>query len=228
MTSFNLKDEQEDGEFTKDGSFVWKKKEEIRDNWLDNIDWKQVKTRTKAEEDKQEAEDEKEDAEEAKYDEIDTLKQMLCLLQPKETVAKALRRLGGGKKTTAQKLKEKKRQKEGKETEEEKSKREQMEKLTGLADSVLTRSGHMEIYEETFESISFKLKQEEEKRKPKTVIPEDMDEDDALDLMLEGGSDDKDSEKEKEEKTKEEEPKVSLSNEVGFLSSLIWKILVIQ
>ena len=33
-----------------------------------------------------------------------------------------------------------------------------MAKLTGLSDSVLTRSGHMEVYEETFESLSFKLK----------------------------------------------------------------------
>ena len=33
-----------------------------------------------------------------------------------------------------------------------------MAKLTGLSDSVLTRSGHMEVYEETFESLTFKLK----------------------------------------------------------------------
>ncbi len=56
-------------------------------------------------------------------------------------MAKALRRLGGGKKTTAQKLKEKKRQKEGKETEQERANREGMTKLTALADAILTRSG---------------------------------------------------------------------------------------
>ena len=57
----------------------------------------------------------------------------------------------GGKKTTAQKLKEKKRIKEGKETDEERAQREGMAKLSGLADQILSRSGNMEIYEETYE-----------------------------------------------------------------------------
>ena len=51
--------------------------------------------------------------------------------------------LGGGKKTSAQRLKEKKRIKEGKETPEEKENRLNMEQLTGLADAILTRSGEV-------------------------------------------------------------------------------------
>lgn len=57
-----------------------------------------------------------------------------------------MRRLGGGKKTTAQKLKEKKRIKEGKETKEEKENRENMNKLTGLADAILSRSGTRKVF----------------------------------------------------------------------------------
>jgi len=75
------------------------------------------------------------------YNEMDNYRAILKLLKPKESVAKAIRRLGGGKKTTAQKLKEKKRQKEGKETEEEKRNREDMGQLTALADAILSRSG---------------------------------------------------------------------------------------
>ena len=66
----------------------------------------------------------------------------------------------------------------------EKENREKMLKLTGLADGILTRSGNMEIYEETFESIMHKIKQEEEKKVgPKTAIPEGVDDDDALDMF---------------------------------------------
>ena len=56
-------------------------------------------------------------------------------------MGRALRRLGGGKKTTAQKLKEKKRIREGKETKKEKKAREDMARLTGMADAILSRSG---------------------------------------------------------------------------------------
>ena len=59
-----------------------------------------------------------------------------------------------------------------------------MAKLTGLSDSVLTRSGHMEVYEETFESLTFKLKKiDQKKAAEKPEIPEGTDDDDALDML---------------------------------------------
>lgn len=148
---------------------------------------------------------------------MESYRQILPLLLPKESVAKALRRLGGGKKTTAQKLKEKKRIKDGKETPEERQNRENMEKLTGLADAILSRSGHMEIYEETYESIAFKLKQEEEKN-PRTVIPEGVDDDDALDMFMDSA---KTREEDKKTEAKEDEaPKpessLNLEDQVRF------------
>ena len=51
---------------------------------------------------KREREDEAEEEAAAAYDETECIRQMVALMQPKETVAKALRRLGGGKKTSAQ------------------------------------------------------------------------------------------------------------------------------
>ena len=44
---------------------------------------------------------------------------------------------------------------------------------------LLFRSGNMGIYEETFEKIAYRVKQAEEK-KNKTVIPDGVDDDDAL------------------------------------------------
>ena len=44
ITPFNLREENEDGHFAKDGSFIWNKKKEGEDSdvWLENIDWGKV------------------------------------------------------------------------------------------------------------------------------------------------------------------------------------------
>lgn len=42
FTAFNMKEELEEGHFDKDGHYLWNKEKEIKDHWLDNIDWIQV------------------------------------------------------------------------------------------------------------------------------------------------------------------------------------------
>lgn len=42
FTAFNMKEELEEGHFDKDGHYLWKKEKQIKDNWLDNINWVQV------------------------------------------------------------------------------------------------------------------------------------------------------------------------------------------
>jgi CD2 antigen cytoplasmic tail-binding protein 2 len=37
-----MKEELEEGHFDKEGHYHWKKEKELRDNWLDNIDWLKV------------------------------------------------------------------------------------------------------------------------------------------------------------------------------------------
>ena len=126
---------------------------------------------------KKELEDEKEDEAEANYDEIANYRNMLQLLKPGESVAKALRRLGGNKKvSSAQRWKNKKQVLSG----EEKENRDKMLRLTELADAILSRSGNMEVYEETYEKIAFKLKSLKAKE---TEIPEGTNDDDALDMF---------------------------------------------
>ena len=168
ITPFNLNEEREEGEFSKDGAFVWKKDKEIQDAWLENIDWVKVKEVSNAEKLRNEAIDEAEDEAEATYNELEMYRSVLAFLKPGDTVAKAIRRLGGAsggqqksvqqkQRKIAQKLK--KGQKLTKDEEFFQNSREQMSKLTGLADTILSRSGNMEIYEETYEKISFRLKQ---------------------------------------------------------------------
>merc|ERR1712110_1025152 len=116
---------------------------------------------------------------EGAYNEMGSYKECLKLMRPGETVAKGIRRLAGGKKLTTQRKWQQKNKKP--ETEEEKKNRELMTKLSGYADSILSRSGNMEVYEETYEKIAFRLIEAEEKET--TEIPEGVDDDDALDMF---------------------------------------------
>lgn len=42
VTPFNMREELEEGHFDADGHFQWNKDNEIKDNWLDNLDWVKV------------------------------------------------------------------------------------------------------------------------------------------------------------------------------------------
>lgn len=42
-----MKEEMEEGHFDKDGMYIFDKKSEIRDNWMDNIDWVKIKEQPK-------------------------------------------------------------------------------------------------------------------------------------------------------------------------------------
>merc|ERR1712012_556850 len=82
ITPFNLKEEREDGDFSADGAFIWKKTKEVNDV-------------TSAEEKRQAVQDQREDEAEAAYDEAENYKAILDLMKPGETVARAIRRLSG-------------------------------------------------------------------------------------------------------------------------------------
>lgn len=112
---------------------------------------------------------------------------MVNFIKPGETVAKALRRLGGTKgkqMSSSQRWKAKKQKKE--ETEEDRQAvkdKEDFLALTGLADKVL-QDGNMEVYEMTHEKLTFELKKFE-KGSERLSVPEGTDDDDALDMFAE-------------------------------------------
>ncbi|CAL8075949.1 unnamed protein product [Orchesella dallaii] len=199
ITPFNMKDELEEGYFDGSGMYIWNKRDasEIKDSWLDSIDWVQVKKKDPAATSKpagtsdMDTEESKEDNE--PVDVLSLYKQMLELLKPGESVLKAIKRIGGGggKPLSAlERLKQKKQAaklaaKNGTATvtdgddpaaassstaaPEEKvvvvnEASEQITKLTGLADSILSATGNMDIYQETYESVSFKIRREESKK----------------------------------------------------------------
>ncbi|KAK1133639.1 hypothetical protein K0M31_011434 [Melipona bicolor] len=166
FTAFNMKEELEEGHFDKQGHYLWNKEKEIRDNWLDNIDWMQIKPSSAPSVKKDnkrsethgladsDSDSEDEDAD-IMFNPIHVYKQMLEYLQPGETVSKALCRLGKGKKrlTTAERWK---RKQEKKPVEDDQNSIN-ITKLTELANELLTRTGNMDIYQESYEQIKTKI-----------------------------------------------------------------------
>ncbi|XP_011266585.1 CD2 antigen cytoplasmic tail-binding protein 2 homolog isoform X1 [Camponotus floridanus] len=164
FTAFNMKEELEEGHFDKDGHYLWNKEKQIKDNWLDNIDWVQVKPGSttniqksaKSSENHGLGDSDSDDEEDIMFDPIPLYKQILEFLKPGETVSKALCRLGKGKKklTTAERWKKKK---ECKVDNEEDPNSVSIIKLTELANELLTRTGNMDIYQESYEEIRKKI-----------------------------------------------------------------------
>ncbi|XP_003491524.1 CD2 antigen cytoplasmic tail-binding protein 2 homolog [Bombus vosnesenskii] len=164
FTAFNMKEELEEGHFDKQGHYLWNKEKEIRDNWLDNIDWMQIKASSTASVKKEsqssktlglahsDSEDEDPDI---MFNPTQVYKQILEYLQPGETVSKALCRLGKGKKrlTTAERWKRKQEKKPIEDDQNSIS----ITKLTELANELLTRTGNMDIYQESYEQIKKKV-----------------------------------------------------------------------
>lgn len=95
------------------------------------------------------------------FDSIATYKEILTIVLPGETVLKALKRLGGGKVQTASERWKKKKQAGSESAEGNSANKEHIVKLTELADAILSNAGNMDIYQETFEGIRFKVQQAE-------------------------------------------------------------------
>lgn len=169
MTAFNMQEEMEMGHFDKQGHFIWKNEREVRDNWLDNIDWQKVDKSKQNPyqldtEEKGLGEESDDDSEDAKFNEIDKYKLIITYLKPQESINKAIKRLGGSdqKLSSVERLK---RKKAGTLTTNE-----QVSELTELANDILTATGNMDIYQETYEIITQKLQQHENKLKSKSGV----------------------------------------------------------
>lgn len=93
---------------------------------------------------------------ETKFDHLESYKQILVEMKPKESINSALQRLNKSraKVTTAQRWKMKKQGivDESAET---------ITKLTGIVNEILTKTGNMNVYELTYEQISHKISEME-------------------------------------------------------------------
>ena len=152
MTAFNMREEMEEGHFDKEGHFIWNNEKEVRDNWLDNIDWQQIKRNANISEPRERGLGEDSDSEnEESFDEMNTYRLLVTYMRPKETITKSLRRLGSEteKLSSIERLRLKK-------AGTLQTNKEVIE-LTELADKILSNTGNMDIYEETYEQISQKV-----------------------------------------------------------------------
>lgn len=159
--------------------YYWYILKGIKDSWIENIDWVKIKERAKKDEN-----DDDESDEETPLDETQIYKELLELLKPGETILKALRRLGskGEKLSASQRLKLKKQKVELKDVQSEEDK-VNFEKLTELANRLIS-NGNMDAYELTCEKLNFLVtKATKSSEDSRTVIPEGIDDDDALDMF---------------------------------------------
>ncbi|KAJ8402643.1 hypothetical protein AAFF_G00367260 [Aldrovandia affinis] len=226
ITPFNLDEEMQEGHFDSEGNYFVKKDEEIRDNWLDNIDWVKIKEqpvkrkkglsakRRRRAGDEDEAEEEKRreekqgDSEEeveteivedplANYSKVQLTEAVVELLLPGETVAGGLRRLGGlGRKKGKGRV-------DGKEEGTDRDAKK-LDRLTALADRLVVK-GEFEIYQQTYEKLAYKLKGMSSKSEGQK-----SEEDDDLDMF----ADQIDGMEGEKEQDKEEKDQGMLSDEV--------------
>lgn len=139
------------GHFDKQGHFIWKNEKEVRDNWLDNIDWQQIKSNAKIKDDDPKGLGEDSDSDEEYFDEIKTYKLIITYMRPKESITKTLRRLGGNNEKLSS-IERLRRKKAG-----TLNSNKEVTELTELVDKVLTNMGNMDVYQETYEEITQKV-----------------------------------------------------------------------
>uniref|UniRef100_A0A914BZV1 CD2 antigen cytoplasmic tail-binding protein 2 n=1 Tax=Acrobeloides nanus TaxID=290746 RepID=A0A914BZV1_9BILA len=154
ITAFNMKEDMEEGHFDDEGNFIFdKKQEDIKDAWLDGIDWNRVKQNAGTHWNKEEEEDADTDLPPQKLDEKAVYEKLLSLLSKEETIAKALKRMNSEKGLSA--AEERKRRWAAKKagTKYEDNNASAVTELTSLADSLVS-AGHMEAYQLDRDSIN--------------------------------------------------------------------------
>ena len=153
--------------------------QEIKDGWIDNIDWVRVQEREK----KKNKDDDSSNDEEEQVDETQIYKELVELMKPGETITKTLCRYGGkgGSLSASQRLKLKKQKIQQKDERSEDDKKN-MEKVTELADRLIS-NGKMDTYELSYEKLNFLINKQSESENSRTVIPEGVTDDDALDMF---------------------------------------------
>ncbi|XP_030403685.1 CD2 antigen cytoplasmic tail-binding protein 2 isoform X2 [Gopherus evgoodei] len=164
ITPFNLEEEMEEGHFDSEGNYFLRREALIRDNWLDNIDWVRIKEQPPGSQ-QPPSEGQEEDGGRPLLDKQTLLEGMVEMVRPGETVARAIQRLGSkGGARGSRPRRAWTRAKAGAPAPPEEGeapgspqRREQLERLSGLADQMVGR-GVYEIYQETREKLALRLR----------------------------------------------------------------------
>ncbi|UJR13398.1 hypothetical protein I4U23_000413 [Adineta vaga] len=177
ITPFNIDEELEDGHYDETGCFQWKKKDDVHDAWLDEIDWTNVKNYKlknpqATDEDPNNSttdirpEEDEEETDEIEFNEANTIRSMLVLMQPGESVVRTIKRLGAAIANNKPKQQGKQRKLLPGEVpkpaaieqtpEELKKNKLLLEEMSGLANQFVS-NGEADIYQETYERLKSKL-----------------------------------------------------------------------
>ncbi|KAI6240876.1 Mitochondrial import receptor subunit TOM7-like protein [Aphelenchoides fujianensis] len=157
---FNMNEEMEEGHYDDEGNFVFdKKKEEIHDEWLDNVDWDSVKQ--KAGTQWHQMDEEGEESTAPKIDGVDACERVLkYLVDDKLTVNNVLKTMNSKKNLSAAEERKQRwaAKKSGVEYKNEHT--ESANELTGAVDNLVSL-GHMDAYNMNKEAINGLLEEYE-------------------------------------------------------------------
>ncbi|XP_051573678.1 CD2 antigen cytoplasmic tail-binding protein 2-like [Myxocyprinus asiaticus] len=208
ITPFNLVEEMQEGHFDSEGNYFVNKDKDIRDNWLDNIDWVRIKEQPvkkkkglaakrrrragdedEAEEEMQREKQRKESDEDEEEVEKEPAEDPLATYSHFQLIEAIIELMLPGE-TVAAALRRHGglggRKKKGRSREEEKEETpnrdaDKLDKLTALADR-LVGIGEFEIYQQTYEKLAYKLKGMKQGKAAKTKEGREED-DDELDMF---------------------------------------------
>ncbi|KAJ3395413.1 hypothetical protein HDU80_010351 [Chytriomyces hyalinus] len=157
---FNMNNEMEEGGFDENFNYIRTLDEHaFHDKWLGGISGDEIK-RAKVASDRQKARISAMDAlEEEDADENSCWKTVLSFMKPKETVAGALKRLGGPKKIPAWKKNQKKKPDSSTAEKEEtpeaaEHRKKSLADLITVTDSLTGQYGRYDVMEQTYESLA--------------------------------------------------------------------------
>ncbi|CEF67072.1 CD2 antigen cytoplasmic tail-binding protein 2 [Strongyloides ratti] len=156
ITPFNMKEDEEDGDFDIHGNFIFKKDtEEYKDQWLETVDWEAVKKRESKGETYETTDDTPIEMITTEQKKI-LFQKLLTILKPKEDISKALKRLNSSQKLNAAEKRKLRwaAKKAGKEFKDESV--STIEELTEIADRLLNE-GNTEAYQMTYEMINTEI-----------------------------------------------------------------------
>ncbi|XP_062387849.1 CD2 antigen cytoplasmic tail-binding protein 2 [Sardina pilchardus] len=213
ITPFNLKEEMEEGYFDAEGNYFIKKDADIRDNWLDNIDWVKIREqpakrkkkglsakrwRRAGDEDEAEEEKQREDRQKEESDgedgeeEEEPAEDPLASYTKQQLLEGVVELLVPGE-TVASGLRrlgglgsrKKGRLREGESKKEETADRdaEKLDRLTALADR-LVGAGEYEIYQRTYEKLAYQVKNMNQKGKGASRVAKGEDDDEDDELDM--------------------------------------------
>ncbi|KAJ3753412.1 hypothetical protein EV360DRAFT_53522 [Lentinula raphanica] len=153
LSSFNMREEMEEGKFTEDGSYVRSfDPHGIHDRWMEGLDEKEIKQARKRKRQQEQIQKEKMRAEERELEESGgkpTLeKELLGMLKKGETVLESLQRLGAEAKRT----KRKSEKNAHADTTTGAKGPTDIEHITHLASTIMSL-GETDIYSKTYEEL---------------------------------------------------------------------------